>query len=251
MITPFNSGNAFLTLATGNFYSFRVRSLLDSVCKLTESDIVVVTDCMSDIDAYVTERLANFRHRIHLVELTDVTDHGVKDGAGKFNYNLKGVSICWLLNLNCYETVTYCDSDVVMLGWDVASYARFLEESPNGFYARLRNTPAQEPHLHFILTEKVFRLGKNITDFKARMPIECVMFFKGDSTYFSKFTQEWSDMMGDVHRMGLDSFMEALEMSYAMTNGNIHYFEVNEEYATRKFLANFRVLHHDKLIEVF
>jgi hypothetical protein len=251
MITPFNSKNAFLTLATGNFYTFRVRSFLECVCKLTDSDAVVVTDCVEDVNEYISMRLDNYKHRIHVVNLNSITDHGVKDGAGKFNYNLKGVSICWLLNMDAYETLTYCDSDVVMLGWDYKTYQEFWETVPDGFYARLRNTPAQEPHLHFLLTDKVFRLGKQITDFKARMPIECVMFFKGSASYFSKFTQEWMEMINDVHRMGLDSFMEALEMTYAMTNGDIQYHEINEEYATRKFLSNFRVLHHDKLIEVF
>lgn len=248
----FNNKNAFLTLAIGNFYTFRTRSLLQCVLTLTESDIVIVTDQVSDLLKYVSENYDNYNHRIHIIDITTVTEQGIKDGAGKFNYNLKGIITCWLIQNSSYKTITYVDSDVLLLGWDTNSYTKFIETAEPGLYARLRNTPAEEPHLHFVFEQKVFRLGKNITDFKARMPIECVMIFViDDDTRLSKFVNIWKSMMDDVHRLGLDSFMEALELTYAMSYGDIIVHSITETYRENKFINCFRVLHHDKIIEVF
>ena len=101
-----------------------------------------------------------------------------------------------------------------------------------------------------MLDPKANALSINLSKIKARMPIEVFMFFKPNCPEFSSFMKHWIEITNRCHDRGVNPFVEALEISYAMSESNLPNTPILNFMREHPVLHNFRYLHHDKIMRI-
>lgn len=239
----------FATLAVGVAYNYKVRTLIDCVLMLTKGDMIVVTDDVPDISKYVSDAGLD-ASRIRIVPLEDATDQGPWFSERKFNFNLKMVPTRVAYEIGGYDMIIHADADAFMIGWDEADFQAFVTDPAQGMIARFRNRPCEEVGIGFILEPKATALSLELIKIKARMPIEVFMFFKPNCPEFAKFMEEWIMICKRCNDRGIDPFIEALEISYALSESNLPHYPILDFMRLYPVLHTFRYLHHDKIMRI-
>ncbi len=230
-------------------YNYKVRTLIDCVLTLTMGDIIVVTDDPEDIRLYVSNNELD-SSRIRIVPLEDVTDQGAWFDERKFNFNLKMVPTRVAYEQGGYDMIIHADADAFMIGWDEEDFQAFVRDPAQGMIARFRNRPCEEVGIGFILEPKATALSLELINIKARMPIEVFMFFKPNCPEFAKFMEEWIMITKRCNDRGIDPFIEALEISYALSASGLPHHPILDYMRLYPVLHTFRYLHHDKIMRI-
>lgn len=244
------SNYTFATLAVGAEYTFKVATLLDCVMKLTKGDLLIITDDSTEIETLIKNRGYEGSPRLTVKQLETVTPHAIWYDNRKFNFNLKILPTKVAYAMDKYDLIIHIDADAFMIGWDEESVQAFIDMPDQGLIARLRNRPCEEVGTHFILEPKATRLSIELINIKAKMPIEVFMMFKTRCPEFPKFIEEWSAIVERCHSRGIDPFMEALEIAYALSESKLPHHPVLDYIRIYHFIDMFRYLHHDKIMRI-
>ncbi len=242
----------FATLAIGTSYNYKVRTMIDCVTTLTTGDMVVITDDVQELQEHLdylnTE--TDISDRVKLISIEDVTDENVWYDSRKFNYNLKRLPVTVANASGDYDMIIHSDADTLFIYWNEEEFQDFIRETDAGLIARLRNRPSEEAGLHWIIEDKSNKLSIDMNEIKARMPIEVYMFFKPKAKNFDLFLSEWKDITDRCYMRGIDPFIEALEICYALDQSKMKSQDILSFIRKYKTLNNLRYLHHDKIMKI-
>lgn len=233
----------------GVAYNFKVRTLIDCVLTLTKGDLHIITDDVADLTKYITDAQYDI-NRVFLHELTSVTKQNIWFRERKFNFNLKMLPTKVAYNHDDYDLIIHSDADGFMIGWDEEDIQRFIDDKATGLIARFRNRPCEETGMSFMLEPKATALGIELIKIKSPMPIEVFLFFKPKCITFDKFMTEWEAITKRCHDRGVNPFIEALELSYAMSQANLETHQILSFMRLYPVLNSFRYLHHDKIMRI-
>lgn len=243
------SNYTFATLAVGVPYNFKVRTLIDCVMTLTKGDLLIITDDVADLTKYITDAQYDMS-RISLHELASVSNQKIWFKERKFNFNLKMLPTKIAYQTGDYDLIIHADADGFMIGWDEEDIQRFINDDARGLIARFRNRPCEETGMSFMLEPKATALGIELIKIKAPMPIEVFLFFKPKCPNFQKFMTEWEAITNRCHDRGVNPFIEALELSYAMSQASLDTHQILSYMRIYPVLNSFRYLHHDKIMRI-
>lgn len=239
----------FATLAIGVSYNYKVRTLIDCVLTLTEGDLLVITDDVPDLMDHIQRNKLD-ESRITLIHLSDLTQQNVWYGERMFNFNLKFLPTKAAWDKGGYDLIIHADADAFMIGWDEDSIQRFIDMDEQGMFARFRNRPIEEGGISFLLEPKATALSIELANIKARMPIEVFMLFKPNCPEFAKFMEVWEMIVERCYGRGVNPFIEALEISYALSESKLPEHPILDYMGEYKFINMFRYLHHDKIMRI-
>lgn len=240
----------FTTLAVGTLYNYKVRTLIDCVNLLTNGDIMIITDDPEDVLEYINAQPVLDKSRIEVIDLKAVTDHNAWFTERQFNFNLKLFPTKMAYRKGGYDMIIHADADSFLIGWDEEDFQKFINAFDVGMTARFRNRPCEEVGIHFILEPKATALSLELDKIKARMPIEVFMFFNPKVPEFEEFLKHWEIIVGRCNGRGVNPFMEALEISYAMTESKISYKHILDYMNLFPVIHTFRYLHQDKIMRI-
>lgn len=240
----------FSTLALGVEHNYKVRTLIDCVNLLTHGDIIVITDDVPDITKYVTDNRELDASRIHIIEFSSVSKQNIWFAERLFNYNLKILPTKVAYERGGYDLIIHADADGFLIGWNEDEIQNFINDPQVGLIARFRNRPIEEGAIGFIIRPKAQALGIDINKIKARMPIEVFMFFKPNCPEFKRFMEVWEEITTRCNDRGVNPFIEALEISYALSESNLPHEPINNFMRNYRVLHSFRYLHHDKIMRI-
>lgn len=241
---------AFSTLALGVEHNYKVRTLIDCVNLLTKGDIIVITDDVPDLTQYTSEHPELDTSRIHIVNFRDVSQQNIWYAERQLNFNLKILPTKVAYEKGGYDMIIHSDADGFLIGWDEEDFQKFVDTPEQGLIARFRNRPCEEGGIAFLLDPKANALSINLAKIKARMPIEVFMFFKPNCPEFKSFMEHWIEITTRCHDRGVNPFIEALEISYAMSEANLPHHPILNFMRTNPVLHTFRYLHHDKIMRI-
>lgn len=240
----------FTTLALGVEHNYKVRTLIDCVNILTKGDVIVITDDLKELSEYVSANPELDASRIHLVEFSTVTNQSIWYAERLFNFNLKILPTRVAYERGGYDLIIHADADGFLIGWDEDDFQSFIAEPEQGLIARFRNRPSEEGGIAFLLDPKALALSIDLNKIKARMPIEVFMFFKPNCPEFAKFMEAWIEITDRCYNRGVNPFIEALEIAYAMNESNLPNTPILNFMRTHPVLHTFRYLHHDKIMRI-
>lgn len=243
------SNYVFATLAVGTAYTFKVRTLIDCVLMLTKGDMLVITDDVAEIEKYASDNGLDIS-RLKVIPLNEVTDQDPWFSERKFNFNLKMVPTRVAYEMGKYDLIIHADADSFMIGWDEEDFQKFIQDPAQGMIARFRNRPCEEVGIGFILEPKATALSLELINIKARMPIEVFMFFKPNCPEFKKFMDTWVMITKRCNDRGVDPFVEALEIAYALSESKLPHHPILDFMRIYPVLHTFRYLHHDKIMRI-
>lgn len=241
---------AFATLALGVEHNYKVRTLIDCVNILTKGDVIVITDDVPELTTYVSDHPELDVDRIHIVEFTSVSDQNIWFAERMFNFNLKILPTKVAYERGGYDMIIHSDADGFLIGWDEEDFQNFIAQPEQGLIARFRNRPCEEGGIAFLLDPKAQALSIDMNKIKAKMPIEVFMFFKPKCPEFKTFMDTWVEITKRCHDRGINPFIEALEISYAMNESNLPNTPILNFMRTNPVLHTFRYLHHDKIMRI-
>lgn len=241
----------FTTLAIGVNYNYKVRTLIDCVLLLTKGDIMVITDDVADLTEYVKHSPELDASRLFLLDIKDVSTKNVWFAERMFNFNLKILPTSEAYRKGGYDTIIHCDADGFLISWDEDKFEQFMEDTSNiGMIARFRNRPCEETGIHWIIDNKARSLSIDINTIKARMPIEVFMYFHPSVPQFKEFMDIWHEIVDRCYNRGIDPFIEALEISYALSESRLAHHDILSYLQSNPALHSFRYLHHDKIMKI-
>ena len=241
---------AFATLAVGTTYNYKVRTLIDCVLQLTSGDMIVITDDVEDIQEYLNASPHMDVSRVTVIQLSDVTKENVWYAERMFNFNLKRLPVTVANSHDDYDMIVHADADAFFIGWNEDEFQQFINDTTSGMIARFRNRPGEEGGIHWIIEKKAKSLSIDMNTIKARMPIEVFMFFKPKHPKFKTFLEQWKEITDRCYNRGIDPFIEALEISYALDQSKLEHQDILPFLRTIKVLNGFRYLHHDKIMKI-
>lgn len=241
----------FVTLAIGVEYRYKVRTLLECVNTLTTGDFLVITDDVKELEEYVEtyDGLLD-KHRIKIMHITEVTSHDPWFSEQQFNFNLKFFPTKVAFDMNKYDMIVHVDADALLLGWNEDGFQEFINESTEGMIARFRNRPIEEAAIQFILQPKAQSLSLDLSKISASLPIEVFMFFKPSVPEFKKFMEVWEEMVTRCNGRGVNPFMEALEISYALSESKLPYVHILNYIRSFPVLHTFRYIHQNHIMRI-
>lgn len=240
----------FTTLAVGATYTFKVRLLIDCVLLLTTGDIIIITDDVMELTTYVNDNPELDANRVTIIGLADITDQNPWFSERQFNFNLKMLPTRVAYEKGGYDMIIHADADSLLIGWDEDDFQKFIQSPDQGLIARFRNRPCEEVGIGFILEPKATALSLELIKIKAKMPIEVFMFFKPNCPEFNKFMEIWIDITKRCYDRGINPFIEALEISYAMSEAKLPHHPILNYMRLHPVLHSFRYLHHDKIMRI-
>lgn len=245
-----SSKYVFATLAIGAAYTFKVTTLIDCVALLTKGDMVIITDDLPEITNYIHSHHPDAIDRFKLYRLEDVTNQSAWFSERQFNYNLKMLPTKVAYDIGGYDMIVHADADGFMIGWNEDEWQAFIAHEDQGLIARLRNRPCEEVGTHYILEPKATALSIELITIKAKMPIEVFMFFKPNCPEFNNFINQWEMITKRCNDRGVNPFMEALEIAFAMSVSKLPHHTILDYMRPYPVLHTFRYLHHDKIMRI-
>ncbi|QDJ96487.1 hypothetical protein Xoosp13_301 [Xanthomonas phage Xoo-sp13] len=240
----------FATLALGTAYTFKVTTLIDCVLLLTKGDILIITDDVKELSGYVERNHPEKIDRVKLFAIEDVTKQNIWYAERQFNYNLKMLPTKVAYGMQDYDMIVHADADGFMIGWNEEEWQQFIDHEDKGLIARFRNRPCEEVALQFMTEPKATALSIELINIKARMPIEVFMFFKPKCKEFREFMAQWEMITRRCYDRGINPFIEALEISYAMSESKLPHHPILDYMRPYPVLHTFRYLHHDKIMRI-
>lgn len=240
----------FATLAIGEEYIRKVGTLIDCVMTLTDGDLIIITDGVEELTAYVNW-LGYNPNRIIIKSFESVTEHRKFYSVNKFNFNLKILPTEVAYKENKYSLIIHADADAFFIGWNEAEIQKFIEHPSRGMVARFRNKPSDELGIQLFTIPKAKSLGLIIEDIEALMPIEVFMFFKPECDEFPSFMKYWRDIVDRCYTLDVDPFAEALEISYALSESKLPHIQLLGLTQDFPILNTLRYLHHDHIMRIF
>jgi hypothetical protein len=244
-----SSNYVFSTLAIGPEYIYKVSTLIDSVISLTNADLIVITDNIQEIENYIKSNELN-NNRIKIINYYDVSDKNIWFGERQFNFNLKILPTRVAYDMHQYDMIIHIDADAFLLGWNEDEIQQCISSDDVGMIARFRNRPVDEVGVHFILEPKARDLSIELVNIMAPLPVEVLMIFKPNCPEFEKFIEEWTVITERCYGRGINPFMEALEISYALSESKLPYHHLLTNLRLYPTLSNVRYLHHDKIMKL-
>lgn len=244
---------AFTTLAIGVEYREKVKTLIDCVNTLTFADLIIITDDVDHIFNYVSNNSSYLDHRrIKIISLRDVTDKSEWYNGKKnlFNYNLKYYAVYYPYSLDKYDTIIYADADGFIINWDEVGFNAFMEQMESGMIARFRGRPEDETGIAFLLEPKARELSINLQDIGAELPLEVFMVFNPKHENFSTFIDEWEMIINRAYGRGVNPFLEALEISYALSESKLPCESIYNFFSEFPVLHSFRYVHQNKIMRI-
>lgn len=212
--------------------------------------MIVITDDLAELKEYVDHHPELDKSRIHLVNFRDVSQQNIWFADRKFNYNLKILPTKVAYERNEYDFIIHADADGFLIGWDEDDFQKLMERLEPGMIARFRNRPMEEGGIAFLLDPKAQALSIDMNKIKARMPIEVFMMFKPNCPEFPEFMKHWVEITTRCHDRGVDPFIEALEIAYALNEANLPHVSILNYMRDHKVIHMFRYLHHDKIMRI-
>lgn len=243
---------AFVSLAIGAEYRRKVETLIYCVNVFTTGDIIVLTDDVRDLEQYinVSDSILD-RHRIMIVDISEVTNQSpFYFSDHMFNYNLKYFPTKYAYETGKYDLIIHADSDAFLLGWDENNFQKFIDDVDVGVIARFRNRPLEEAPILFLIQPKAEQLSIDLNKISVGLPIEVFMFFNPHDPQFGEFMEEWGVMVDRCYGRNVNPFMEALEISYAMSSTNISYKSIINYLNSFPSLHTFRYLHQNQIMRI-
>lgn len=239
----------FATVAIGEEYRKKVRTLLDCVMNLTKGDLLIVTDSTDEIVEYVT--CSDYdQTRIHLIDIKHSAKKIVTDD-DIFNYNLKIVPVKSAYETGLYDLIIYCDADALLVGWDEASIQALIESQDTGIFARFRNPPKDELSIMKQVKEKAELLGIDYEDITVGLPIEVFMLIKTDCAEIKRFIEIWDEITTRSEQVGANPFAECFELAYAIEGSGIPSHHLGSYMTRYHVLRHFRYLHRNTIMGIF
>ena len=240
----------FSTLAIGSAYNFKVRTLIDCVLILTKGDFHIITDDPDDIKNYLTSNPHLDESRVFIHKFDEVSSQNPWFTEREFNFNLKRLPTQVAYEHGDYDMIVHADADAFFIGWDEENFVKLVESKDRGLIARFRNRPCEEVGIHFIIEPKARNLSLELIDIKAPMPIEVFMLFKPKCPEFPKFMEEWKMITERCYNRGVNPFIEALEISYAISVSKLPHHTILNYMRDYPSLHTLRYLHHDKIMRI-
>ncbi len=241
---------AFATLAIGVTYNYKVKTLIDCVLLMTCGDLYVITDDVNDIEEHLRTYPELDSDRITIIDIVDVTSEQIWFEERKFNFNLKRLPVTIANARGEYDLIVHCDADSFMIDWNEEEFQTFIHDTDTGMIARMRNRPSEEGGLYWLLEPKANALSIDISAIKSKLPIEVVMFFNPRNPKFNTFLKEWEGITDRCYNRGVNPFIEALEISWALDESELNYSDLLTYLRRYKTLNCFRYLHHDKIMRI-
>lgn len=225
----------FCSLALGEWYREKVRTMCESIVKFTHNRALIITDAP---EAFGNE----YGPRITFMKLEDyMTPLGLKGATGQFQYSLKLVSIRECMKRFEPPVIVWLDADAFLFGWN-RNFEKYFRDDGEGLYGRMRGPPS-EPRSDPVLLKKVIGMGYNPADINAPVPIESVLFFKTGPNLVDLMTS-WETNAMMAYSLGLNSDYEAIDFSIALHK---HQYKCTYLTGSDPHVDNFRILHDRKI----
>lgn len=243
---------AFVSLAVGVEYRKKVETLIYCVNTFTTGDIIILTDDVKYLEQCVDASAAMLDHnRIQLIDISSVTNQTAFCTPDKvFNYNLKYFPTKFAYDTGRYDLIIHADADAFLLGWDENDFQKFIDGVDVGVIARFRNRPIEEVPILFLIQPKADQLSINLNEISAGLPIEVFMFFNPNDPQFNKFMETWGMMVDRCYSRSINPFMEALEISYAISSSKVSCKPILDYLNSYSSLHTFRYLHQNQILRI-
>lgn len=231
----------FCTLAIGEVARQKVHLQIQSILKFTHNKLILYTDDAPSFGNYYGERIKVIQFEETMTKL------GLKGAIGQFQYSLKLVPIRETNNRFGPPIIIWMDSDTFLLGWD-RSFDRYFYDKPAGLYARMRG-PIAETLSDPVLLKKVTDLGYDPLTIPTHVPIEAVMIWVNTAPHqLNNLMNTWETMALETYNKEVRSDYESVELAISMHKIHFPYTVID---GTFPGTDNFRILHYEKIIQLF
>lgn len=229
----------FTTLALGDEYRLKVRTLCETIIKFTHNRAIIITDKPEE---YGNE----YGPRITFVQFTDLVSPLTTIGAtGQFQYSLKALPIRYTMEHYRPEVLVWVDADCFLLGWSRDFYSTFSQDEET-MYGRMRAN-ISHPNTDPIILNKVKLMQFNPNEIHAPVAIESVLIFKTGPKLIS-LMNTWEELAFKAYNLGLQSDYESVDLAIACHQHNYNCKVIT---GTHPHTDSFRILHDRKIFTPF